>query len=64
VEVRVAQRQITAVALDTGDLVCSDERSFTRNRTITALEHARALRERHEESENEPLVEQRHARRL
>jgi hypothetical protein len=23
------------------------------------LEHARALRERHEESENEPLVEQR-----
>jgi hypothetical protein len=63
VEVRVSQRQVTAVALDTGELACSHERSFAKNRTITALEHARALRDRHGEdnhdSESEPLVEQR-----
>jgi transposase len=63
VEVRVSQRQVTAVALDTGEPACSHERSFAKNRTITSLEHARALRERHgednHESENEPLVEQR-----
>lgn len=51
------------MALDTGELACSHERSFAKNRTITALEHARALRERHDkgdhESEKEPLVEQR-----
>ena len=44
VEVRVSQRQITAVALDTGELACRHERSFAKHRTITALEHARALR--------------------
>jgi transposase len=59
VEIRVSQRQVTAVALDTGGLACSHERQFAKNRTITALEHARALRERHDESEREPLVEQR-----
>jgi transposase len=59
VEIRVSKRQVTGVALDTGDLACSHERQFAKNRTITALEHARALRERHDESENEPLVEQR-----
>jgi hypothetical protein len=52
VEVRVSQRQVAAVALDTGELACSHERSFAKNRTITALEHARALRERH--GENKP----------
>ncbi len=40
VEIRVSQRQVTAVALDTGELACSHERSFAKNRTITALEHA------------------------
>ncbi len=59
VEIRVSQRQITGVALDTGELACSHDRSFAKNRTITALEHAWALRKRHEESEREPLVEQR-----
>jgi transposase len=44
VEVRVSQRDITAVALDTGQLACRHERSFAKHRTITALEHARALR--------------------
>jgi hypothetical protein len=61
VEVRASQRQVTAVALDTGELACSHERSFAKNLTITALEHARTLRERHDhgENESEPLVEQR-----
>ena len=46
VEVRVSQREIIAVALDTGELAARHERVFAKNRTITALEHARALRER------------------
>ena len=55
VEVRVSQRQIIAVALDTGELACRHERSFAKHRTITALEHARALRAQH--SEPEPGLE-------
>jgi transposase len=43
VEVRVGQREIVAVALDTGELACHHQRCFARHRTITALEHARAL---------------------
>lgn len=45
VELRVSQREILAAALDTGELACRHVRSFARHRTITALEHARALRE-------------------
>jgi transposase len=45
VELRVSQRELLAVALDTGELACRHRRSFARHRTITALEHARALRE-------------------
>jgi transposase len=45
VELRVSQREVLAVALDTGELACRHVRSFARHRTITALEHARALRE-------------------
>jgi transposase len=45
VELRVSQREILAVCLDTGELACRHVRSFARHRTITALEHARALRE-------------------
>ena len=44
VEVIVEQRSVTAVALDTGELACRHARVFARHRTITALEHARALR--------------------
>jgi Mu transposase-like protein len=43
VEVRVSQRQVLVVALDTGELAARHERCFARHRTITALEHARAL---------------------
>ncbi len=60
VEVRASQRELVAVCLDTDELACRHQRSFAKNRTITALEHARALRERHGESdEGEVLVEQR-----
>ena len=59
VEIRAGQREITAVALDTGELAARHERCFAKNRTITALEHARILRERRCEREREPIVEQR-----
>jgi transposase len=45
VEVRADQRQIRAIALDTGEIACQHPRSFAKHRTITALEHARALRD-------------------
>jgi transposase len=44
VEVIVDQRTVTAVALDTGELACRHTRMFARHRTVTALEHARALK--------------------
>jgi transposase len=45
VALRVSQREVLAVALETGELACRHRRSFARHRTITALEHARSLRE-------------------
>jgi hypothetical protein len=60
VGVRVSQREIMAIALDTGELACRHERCFAKNRTITVLEHARALRERRgARGGDEPIVEQR-----
>jgi transposase len=44
-EVRADQREIRAVVLETGEVACQHQRSFARHRTITALEHARALRD-------------------
>jgi transposase len=44
IEVIVEQRSVTAVALDTGEIACRHARVFAKHRTITALEHARALR--------------------
>jgi transposase len=44
VEVRVSQREVLAVALDTGELAARHARCFAKHRTLTALEHARALR--------------------
>jgi transposase len=58
VEVRVTQREIVAVALDSGELACRHERCFAKNKTLTALEHARTLRERRGR-EDEIVVEQR-----
>ena len=59
VEVRASQREVIAVALDTGELACRHERSFAKHRAITALEHARALRERRGEPDAEVVVAQR-----
>ena len=44
VEVTAGQRTITAACLDTGEVACRHARVFARHRTITALDHARALR--------------------
>jgi hypothetical protein len=44
VEVIVDQRTVAAVALDTGELAGRHDRVFARHRTITAFEHARALK--------------------
>lgn len=44
IEVRVSDREVSAVALDTGELACRHPRSFAQHRTITALQHARTLK--------------------
>jgi transposase len=44
VEARVTDREVLAVALDTGEIACRHQRSFAKHRTITMLEHARALK--------------------
>ena len=49
VEIRVTDRELTAIALDTGEVACRHPRSFAKHRTITALEHARALKTQREE---------------
>jgi transposase len=59
VEVRVSQRVITALALDSGELACRHQRSFAKHRTITQLEHARTLKEQRREHRTEPEVERR-----
>jgi hypothetical protein len=60
VEIRISQREMIAVALDTAELAARHERCFAKNRTITALEHARALRERRGRPDvDELIVEQR-----
>jgi transposase len=58
-EVRVSQTHVTAICLDTGELACRHIRSFARHRTITAIEHARGLRERRGQQADEPVIEQR-----
>jgi transposase len=58
VEVRVTQTELVATALDSGELAARHQRSFARHRTITALEHARVLRELRGRPA-EPEVEQR-----
>jgi transposase len=59
VEARVTEREVLAVALDTGELACRHPRSFARHRTLTALEHARTLKLRREQrqGQTEPAVE-------
>jgi transposase len=59
VEARITDREVLAVALDTGELACRHPRSFARHRTITALEHARTLKAQRAErrGHSEPTVE-------
>jgi transposase len=58
VEARISDREVLAVALDTGEVACRHPRSFARHRTITALEHARTLKtQREQRREGEPAVE-------
>jgi hypothetical protein len=59
VEARISDREVLAVALDTGELACRHARSFAKHRTITALEHARTLKHQRQERRGcaEPLVE-------
>ena len=57
VEVRVTEREVLAVALDSGELACRHPRSFARHRTICALEHARTLKVQREQRRAEPEVE-------
>ena len=45
VEVQVDQREIRAVVLDSGHVAAHHARTFAKHRTITALEHARSLRD-------------------
>jgi transposase len=59
VEVSVDQQHVTAVALDTGELACRHQRCFAHHRTITALEHARALRSARRAGRAEIEVQQR-----
>jgi hypothetical protein len=57
VDVRVSQRELIAVALDTGEVACRHERTFARHRTVIALEHARKLRARRGEPDQGLEVE-------
>jgi transposase len=58
VEVRVGQREITAIVLDTGEVAAAHRRSFARHRTLTDPAHKRALRAGRQ-GRAEPEVEQR-----
>jgi hypothetical protein len=58
VEVRVSQREITGVALDSGQLACRHRRSYAAHRTIADLEHLRLLRAGRK-TRREPEVERR-----
>ena len=53
----MTEREVLAVALDTGEIACRHPRSFARHRTITAIEHARTLKLQRDERRGEPIVE-------
>jgi len=59
VEVRISDREVLAVALDTGELACRHPRSFAKHRTLTMLEHARALKRRRGEAATDSVVQTR-----
>jgi transposase len=55
VEVRVDQREVMAVVLDTGELAARHVRGFAKHQTVTAIDHARTLR--HGRRPTEQVVE-------
>ena len=57
VEVRVSQRELTAVALDTGELGCRHRRSFAKGLTFTDPAHQRELERLRGSRRREPDVE-------
>jgi len=57
VEARITDREVIAVALDTGELACRHPRSFAKHRTITALQHARMLKTQRTQRRGEPEVQ-------
>ena len=59
VEVRVSQSQVSAVTLDTGELVARHDRTFAHHITVTALEHKRTLEEQRAARRREITVERR-----
>ena len=59
VELRVSQREVAAVALDTGELVARHARTFARHVTVTALEHQCRLQQQRETRRREVAVERR-----
>lgn len=44
VAVRIGQREISAIALDSGEIACRHRRSYARHRTISDPQHLRLLR--------------------
>jgi transposase len=57
VEVRVSQRELSAVALDTGELGCRHRRSFAGGLTFTDPAHQRELERQRGVRRREPAVE-------
>lgn len=57
VEVRASQRELVAIALDTGEVCARHRRRFARHLTIAAPEHERALRELRSPAPGEVEVE-------
>jgi len=57
VDVTVTQTRVEAVVLDTGEVAASHQRSFAKHRTVTALEHARALKDLRGERTGNPQVQ-------
>jgi transposase len=59
VEVRVGPSEVSAVALESGEVVARHERTFAKHVTVTSLEHKRALEEQRAARRREITVEAR-----
>lgn len=58
VEVTITEREVSAVALGTGEVACRHARTFARHRTLTLPEHERTLARRRDERHGQgPAVE-------